>query len=120
MAVVSPREKDILMQMGFAEDIIPVLVQSVADRAIAEFFAEGVPLDRIPGQTSSGDTFGAPQGVLGLTTAGDDPGTSLGAAFPDPAEALNELRALIPDIPVTLILVVLGLLAVAVIVLKVT
>ena len=67
-----------------------------------------------------GPTFGAAEGVLDLTTAGDDPGTALRAAFPDPAEALRELGDLFPDIPnLTLVLIVLGLVAVAVIVFKV-
>jgi hypothetical protein len=70
MAVVSPEETAILMQMGYAEYIIPALNQDLADRKIAEFRQEGAPAGITPGQAGTfqdlGITFGVAAGEPGI------------------------------------------------------
>lgn len=50
MAVVTEAEKQILLQMGFAEFIIPAMSQVTAQMAIDEFHNTGVPPGLTPGQ----------------------------------------------------------------------
>lgn len=66
MAVVTEAEKQILLQMGFAEFIIPAMSQVTAQMAIDEFHNTGVPPGLSPGQL--GTTAGG--GILDQISAG--------------------------------------------------
>lgn len=102
MAVVTEREKQILMQMGFAEFIIPAMSQTLADRKIGEFLEDGVPPGTVPGQPG--------------TTAGGGILDQLGAGVEG---FVGNLRERVPDLPEIrdfTELIVLGLIAIAVIV----
>lgn len=102
MAQVTEAEKRILMQMGYAEFIIPALNQALAERKIVEFAETGIPRGTIPGQPGEG--FGG--GILDQLSAGAE-------GF------VGNLRERVPDLPEIkdfTALIVLGLVAIAVIV----